>query len=49
MRDKRYLPAIYAQLISLAQIDRLVMLKDERAGDVEVSTKKESKKAKAAS
>jgi hypothetical protein len=30
MREKRYLPAIYAQLISLAQIDRLTMLKDER-------------------
>jgi hypothetical protein len=29
MREKRYLPAVYAQLISLAQIDRLVMLKDE--------------------
>ncbi len=31
MREKRYLPAIYAQLISLAQIDRLTMLKDERS------------------
>jgi hypothetical protein len=30
IRNKRYLPAIYAQLISLAQIERLVMLKDER-------------------
>jgi hypothetical protein len=47
MRDKRYLPAIYAQLISLAQIDRLVMLKDERAGDAETAGKKDGKKAKA--
>lgn len=31
IRNKRYLPAIYAQLISLAQIERLVMLKDERS------------------
>jgi hypothetical protein len=30
IRNKRYLPAIYAQLISLAQIERLVMLKDEK-------------------
>ena len=30
IRSKHYLPAIYAQLISLAQIERLVMLKDER-------------------
>ena len=48
MREKRYLPAIYAQLISLAQIDRLTMLKDERAAEVEVSPKKDGKKAKAA-
>ena len=49
MRDKRYLPAIYAQLISLAQIDRLVMLKDERAGETSPVGKKEGKKAKASS
>ncbi|MGI9210881.1 MAG: SapC family protein [Methylococcaceae bacterium] len=30
IRNKRYLPAMYAQLISLAQIERLVMLKDEQ-------------------
>lgn len=32
IRAKRYLPAIYAQLISLAQIERLVTLADKRAG-----------------
>lgn len=31
MRSKHYLPAIYAQLTSLSQIERLVMLKDEQA------------------
>jgi hypothetical protein len=31
LRNKRYLPAIYAQLISLAQIERLVTL---RGGEV---------------
>jgi hypothetical protein len=31
LREKQYLPAIYAHLVSLAQIERLVMLKDERA------------------
>lgn len=30
IRAKRYLPAIYAQLISLAQIERLVALNDKR-------------------
>ncbi|GAA4332721.1 SapC family protein [Pigmentiphaga soli] len=30
IRAKRYLPAIYAQLISLAQIERLVTLNDKR-------------------
>ena len=30
LREKRYLPAIYAHLVSLAQIERLIMLKDER-------------------
>lgn len=30
MRAKRYLPAIYAQLISLAQIERLMTLKEKR-------------------
>lgn len=30
LREKRYLPAIYAHLVSLAQIERLMMLKDER-------------------
>jgi hypothetical protein len=31
IRAKRFLPAIYAQLISLAQIERLVALNDKRA------------------
>ena len=31
MREKRYLPAVYAHLVSLAQIERLMMLKDERS------------------
>ena len=30
VREKQYLPAIYAHLVSLAQIERLVMLKDDR-------------------
>jgi hypothetical protein len=30
IRGKHYLPGIYAQLVSLAQIDRLVLLKDAR-------------------
>lgn len=30
LRDKRYLPAIYAHLLSLAQVERLVTLKEER-------------------
>ena len=30
LRAKRYLPAIYAQLISLAQIERLMTLKEKR-------------------
>jgi hypothetical protein len=33
MREKRYLPAVYAHLVSLAQIERLMTLKEERAGD----------------
>jgi len=32
LRDKRYLPAVYAHLLSLAQIERLMTLKDERQG-----------------
>ncbi len=47
MRDKRYLPAIYAELISLAQIDRLVMLKDERVAEA-AGGKTDAKKVKAA-
>ena len=31
LRIKRYLPAIYAQLISLAQIERLMTLKEKRS------------------
>jgi hypothetical protein len=30
LRDKQYLPAVYAHLLSLAQIERLMTLKDER-------------------
>jgi hypothetical protein len=30
LRDQRYLPAVYAHLLSLAQIERLMTLKDER-------------------
>jgi hypothetical protein len=30
LRAKRYVPAIYAQLISLAQIERLMLLKEKR-------------------
>lgn len=37
VRNKRYLPAIYAQLTSLSQIERLVMLKDEQKGDSTVA------------
>lgn len=31
MRNKHYLPAIYAQLISLSQMERLIMLKEDRS------------------
>ena len=34
LREKRYLPAIYAHLVSLAQIERLMMLKDEQVAAV---------------
>lgn len=34
VRNKHYLPAIYAQLTSLSQIERLVMLKDEKPAAV---------------
>jgi len=30
LREKRYLPAVYAHLVSLAQIERLMQLKEER-------------------
>ena len=30
LRDKRYLPAVYAHLLSLAQIERLMTLKEDR-------------------
>ncbi|MCP5271850.1 MAG: SapC family protein [Burkholderiaceae bacterium] len=33
LRSKRFLPAIYAQLMSLAQIDRLITLKDRRVAE----------------
>lgn len=32
IKNKRYLPAVYGHLISLAQTERLVRLRDERAG-----------------
>ncbi len=31
MRERRYLPAVYAHLVSLAQIERLITLQEERA------------------
>lgn len=31
MRERRYLPAVYAHLVSLAQIERLMTLQEERA------------------
>ena len=31
LREKRYLPAAYAHLMSLAQIERLMTLKQERS------------------
>jgi hypothetical protein len=38
LREKRYLPAIYAHLVSLAQIERLIMLKDERLPSITDNT-----------
>jgi len=37
IRTKRYLPAIYAQLVSLAQIERLLNLKEERTTQITVA------------
>jgi hypothetical protein len=34
MRERRYLPAVYAHLMSLAQIDRLLQLSEERQAPV---------------
>lgn len=34
LRRRQYLPAIYAHLVSLSQIERLLMLKDERSSGV---------------
>jgi len=34
MRQKHYLPAVYAHLMSLAQVERLMTLKEEREGFV---------------
>ena len=31
LREKRFLPAVYAHLVSLAQIERLMQLKEQRA------------------
>lgn len=33
LRGKRFLPAIYAQLMSLAQVERLISLKDRRVAE----------------
>ena len=30
LREKQYLPAVYSHLVSLAQIERLMTLQDER-------------------
>jgi hypothetical protein len=38
MRRRGYLPAVYAHLISLGQIERLMMLKDERTTGVKGAT-----------
>jgi hypothetical protein len=47
IRAKRYLPAVYAQLVSLAQIERLLNLKEERM-EAESVTDAVAKPAKAA-
>jgi hypothetical protein len=31
LREKKYLPAVYAHLLSMPQIERLIQLKNERA------------------
>jgi hypothetical protein len=48
IRAKRYLPAVYAQLVSLAQIERLLNLKEERieAASVSDAVAKPAKAAK---
>jgi len=38
MRRRGYLPAIYAHLVSLGQLHRLVMLKDERVNGIKGAT-----------
>lgn len=35
LREKQYLPAIYAHLVSLGQIERLMTLQDERAAAIQ--------------
>lgn len=48
LRSKRFLPAIYAQLISLAQVERLMTLKDRRvaaAAPAAAPAKADKKKA----
>ena len=40
VRKKRYLSPIYAQMISLAQIERLVTLKDEKSGGAAIEKPK---------
>lgn len=42
LRNKRYLPAIYAQLTSLSQTERLVNLKDQASAPAPASSKKAS-------
>jgi hypothetical protein len=38
MRRRGYLPAIYSHLVSLAQLERLLMLKEERTSGVKGAT-----------
>lgn len=47
LRSKRFLPAIYAQLMSLAQVERLITLKDRRVADAAVPAAKPGKASKA--
>lgn len=48
LRKRGYLPAIYAHLVSLAQIDRLLMMKAQRLEKAEAPAKASGKKKAAA-